>query len=104
MNNYSPIFTEEQLTELYPAEIHFESALKKSKLVGVPTWLTKQIVTIYEKATGKHISHNFSCIVCQMSTYKKIGDIYFKDKEYYANLKKETIEEQPKQTKKSKKN
>ena len=99
-------FTKEELDELYPAEIHFESVLKQSQLRGAPSWLTKQVSQIYKARFNKPLNKNYNCQVCAFSIYKIVGKEYFKSKEHYNTLSElvvEPAEETPKKSKRSKK-
>lgn len=73
-------FTKEQMTALYEAEIHFES-VKHGYIKSAPRWLTDQVADIYEDATGSKTNRNWNCSQCVADFYRKVGKLYFADKE-----------------------
>lgn len=84
-----PIFTQQQLEQLYKAEIHFESAVHSSTIRSAPRWLTEEVTAIYEKATGKRLAHNFSCPSCVLNNYRTIGKLYYESKLFYEQQKQQ---------------
>lgn len=75
------IYTEEQWETIKQASPHFDTA-RHEYIRNAPRWLTEQIISVYEAATGKTILHkNLSCAVCMLNIYKQIGKTYFSDLE-----------------------
>lgn len=92
-------FTKEQLKNLYPAEIHFDSVVNRSTIRNAPSWLTEQVINIYYEATGKKLNYQKVCSVCTFNIYKTVGKIYFEDLE---QLKSEVEPETKPETKNTK--
>ncbi len=96
-------FTDEEMKQLYKAQIHFESVLKESRLKGAPGWLTKEVAQLYEKRFGKKLNRNYNCQVCAFSIYRIVGEQYFKQlQEKQAEVETEPAKS-PKSPKKPKK-
>lgn len=74
------IYTEEQWRLIKQASPHYETA-RHEYIRNAPRWLTEQIISVYEAATGKTVMHkDLSCAVCVLNIYKQIGKTYFQDK------------------------
>lgn len=75
------IYTEEQWKLIKEASPHYETA-KHEYIRNAPRWLTEQIISVYEAATGKTVMHkDLSCAVCVLNIYKQVGKTYFADLE-----------------------
>lgn len=73
-------FTKEQLEILKEAEPHFLTA--KSGYVRYATRALHTLVAdTYFEATGQKIPANWSCSICVLNLYRKVGYFYFKDLE-----------------------
>lgn len=86
-------FTEEQLEQLYDAEIHFDNACHKGCIRNVPAWLTEKVVNIYFQATGKKLNFKKGCSACVMNIMKTVGYIYFDDKAELKSKVEPVVEE-----------
>ena len=73
-------FTPEQLEILKEAEVHFEQATH-GYVRYAPRDLHTLVANTYFEATGQKIPANWSCGTCVLNLYRKVGSIYFKDKE-----------------------
>lgn len=82
-------FTREQLDLLYPAEIHFQSAIQDNTIRNCSRQLVETVKMVYENATGTKAHVNMSCHVCRFQFIKKVGLIYFNDKKYWDKQPKE---------------
>ena len=93
------IYTDEQWELIRQASPHFETA-KRDYIRNAPRWLTEQIMSVYEGATGKTImSRDLSCAVCVLRIYQTVGKTYFADLQERNQIKeKETKNGEPKQT------
>lgn len=80
------IFTDEQFESLKIAEPLFETAQK-----GYVKYATREITNIvadvYFQATGQKIPKNWSCSICVLNLYRRVGLDYFKDKEEREKIK-----------------
>ncbi len=74
------IFTDEQFEALKIAEPHFETA-RNGYVKGVLRVITNKVADIYFEATGQKIPKTWSCSICVLNLYRKVGAAYFKDKE-----------------------
>ena len=73
------IYNEEQWQLISQASPHFETA-RRDYIRNAPQWLTEQIMSVYEDATGKTImSKNLTCAVCVLRIYQTVGKTYFAD-------------------------
>ena len=73
-------FTPEQLEILKEAETHFTQA-KNGYVRYASRDLHNLVANTYYEATGQKIPANWSCGICVLNLYKKVGYFYFKDKE-----------------------
>ena len=73
-------FTQEQLEKLKAAEPFFKTARD-----GYVRYATRDmnnlVASTYFEATGQKIPANWSCSICVLNLYRKVGYFYFKDKE-----------------------
>ena len=92
------IYNEEQWQQIKQASPHFETA-RRDYIRNAPQWLTEQIISVYEDATGKTImSKNLTCAVCVLHIYQTIGKTYFSDLDERNQIKeKENKNNEPKQ-------
>lgn len=80
-------FTKEQLEVLKQAEVHFNTA--RNGYVRYATRAMNNLVAdTYFEATGQKIPGSWSCSVCVLNLYRKVGYFYFKDLE---ELEKEKV-------------
>lgn len=73
-------FTLEQLEKLKEAEPHFLTA-KSGYVRFAPRNLHTLVADTYFEATGQKIPSQWSCSICILNLYRKVGYFYFKDKE-----------------------
>ncbi len=73
-------FTPEQLEILKEAEPHFEQATH-GYIRYASRDLHNLVADTYYKATGQKIPANWSCGICVLNLYRKVGYFYFKDLE-----------------------
>lgn len=73
-------FTPEQLEILKEAEPHFTQA-KSGYIRYASRDLHNLVADTYYEATGQKIPANWSCSICVLNLYRKVGYFYFKDKE-----------------------
>lgn len=73
-------FTPEQLEKLKKAEVHFTQA-KNGYVKYASRDLHTLVADTYYEATGQKIPANWSCGICILNLYRKVGSIYFKDLE-----------------------
>ena len=73
-------FTQSQLEILKEAEVFFEQATH-GYVRYAPRTLHTLVADTYFEATGQKIPANWSCSTCVLNLYRKVGSIYFKDKE-----------------------
>lgn len=73
-------FTPEQLEILKKAETHFTQA-KNGYVRYASRDLHTLVADTYYEATGQKIPANWSCGICILNLYRKVGSIYFKDLE-----------------------
>lgn len=72
------IFNDEQMEKLKAAEKHFYSAQKG--WIKYATRDTHNLVAdIYYEATGQKIPKTWSCSICVLNLYRKVGTLYFRD-------------------------
>lgn len=73
------IYNDAQFAIIKKASPHYETA-RHDYVRNAPTWLTQEIINVYEAATGKTILHKtINCAVCVLRIYQTIGQTYFKD-------------------------
>lgn len=73
------IYNDEQWEQIKQASPHYETA-RRDYIRNAPRWLTEQIMTVYEDATGRTImSRNLNCAVCVLHIYQTVGKTYFAD-------------------------
>ena len=83
------IYNEQQWEAIQQASPHFETA-RHDYIRNAPRWLSEQIISVYEAATGKTIPNvNLNCAVCVLHIYQTIGKTYFADWEERLNKNKE---------------
>lgn len=82
-------FTKEQLEKLKEAEPHFKTA-KNGYVRFASRALHNLVADTYFEATGQKIPANWSCSICVLNLYRKVGYFYFKDLE---ELEKQTSSE-----------
>lgn len=73
-------FTKEQLEKLKEAEVFFEQATH-GYVRYAPRVLHTLVADTYYEATGQKIPANWSCSICVLNLYRKVGYFYFKDLE-----------------------
>lgn len=73
-------FTKEQLEKLKEAEPHFLTA-KNGYVRYASRALHTLVADTYFEATGQKIPANWSCSICVLNLYRKVGYFYFKDLE-----------------------
>ena len=73
-------FTPEQLEKLKEAEPHFRTA-RDGYIRYAPRVLHTLVADTYYEATGQKIPANWSCSICVLNLYRKVGYYYFKDLE-----------------------
>lgn len=73
-------FTKEQLEKLKEAEPHFLTA-KSGYVRYASRALHTLVADTYFEATGQKIPANWSCSICVLNLYRKVGYFYFKDLE-----------------------
>ena len=73
-------FTKEQLEKLKEAEPHFIQA-KSGYIRYASRALHTLVADTYFEATGQKIPANWSCSICVLNLYRKVGYFYFKDLE-----------------------
>lgn len=84
------IYNDRQWEIIKEAAPHFETA-KHDYISNAPRYLTEQIITTFELATGKKIMHrNLSCAICVLHIYQQIGKTYFEDLENHQTKSKNT--------------
>ena len=84
-------FTDTQLEILKEAEPHFRTA--KSGFVRYASRdLSNKVADTYFQATGQIIPKNWSCGICVLNLYRKVGWFYFKDLE---ELEKNKVSNEP---------
>lgn len=87
-------FTDEQFKTLQEAEPHFESSRH-----GWVKYATREICNtvadVYFQATGQVISHSWSCSICVLNLFRRVGALYFEDKTSREELNKVSIEPEP---------
>ena len=71
------------------AEYHFTTITQSQFKRGTPLAYDTEIADMYDKATNTKIDRNWSCKSCAYHSYKKIADLYFETKKYYAKKEKE---------------
>lgn len=73
-------FTKEQLEILKEAEPHFKSS-RNGWVRYASKELSNKVADTYFKATGQVIPKTWSCSICVLNLYRKVGYFYFKDLE-----------------------
>lgn len=73
-------FTKEQLEKLKEAEPYFNQA-KNGYIRYASRALHTLVADTYFEATGQKIPANWSCSICVLNLYRKVGYFYFKDLE-----------------------
>lgn len=84
-------FTKEQLEVLKEAEPHFRTA-QNGYVRFATKALNNLVADTYFEATGQKIPGSWSCSVCVLNLYRKVGWFYFKDLE---ELEKEKVSNEP---------
>lgn len=88
-------FTDEQLEILKEAEVHFKSA-KSGYVRYASRELSNKVADTFFQATGQVIPKTWSCSICVLNLYRKVGWFYFKDlEEREAKLKVSNEPEPP---------
>lgn len=82
-------FTKEQLEKLKEAEKQFKTA-RDGYVRYATRALNDLVANTYFEATGQKIPSNWSCSICVLNLYRKVGYFYFKDLE---ELEKQTSSE-----------
>lgn len=90
------MFSKEQMKRLQEmgAEYHFTTITLSQFKRGTPLSYDNEIADMYDKATNTKIDRNWSCKSCAYHSYKKIADLYFESKKYYAKKEKEKEEKE----------
>lgn len=73
-------FTDTQLELLKEAEPHFNTA-RKGFIRYASRDLSDKVADIYFEATGQKIPKTWSCSICVLNLYRKVGYFYYKDLE-----------------------
>lgn len=73
-------FTQAQLEKLKEAEPHFRTA-RDGFVRYAPRNLHTLVANTYYEATGQKIPANWTCSICVLNLYRKVGYFYFKDLE-----------------------
>lgn len=82
------ILTDDQWQRIKKASPHFETA-RRDYIRNCPRWITEQVISVYEEATGKTINRkNITCATCILRLFQNIGKLYFWNKEYREGLEK----------------
>lgn len=74
------IFTDDQLEILKEAEPFFRTA-KNGYVRYAPRDLSNKVADTYFQATGQVIPKTWSCSICVLNLYRKVGYFYYKDLE-----------------------
>ena len=82
-------FTKEQLEKLKEAEKQFKTA-RDGYVRYATRALNDLVANTYFEATGQKIPSNWSCSICVLNLYRKVGYFYLKDLE---ELEKQTSSE-----------
>ena len=82
-------FTKEQLEKLKEAEKQFKTA-RDGYVRYATRALNDLVANTYFEATGQKIPANWSCSICVLNLYRKVGYFYLKDLE---ELEKQTSSE-----------
>lgn len=95
------IFSDEQWKVIANAAPHFETS-RRDYIRNAPRYLTEQIISVYENATGKTImSKDLNCAVCVLHIYQTIGKTYFTELEERNKLEKDKENEKGNDNKKN---
>lgn len=90
------IYNDEQWEVIKKASNLYESA-KQQYIRNASRALTKEIIDVYESATGKKMLHkNLSCAACVLRVYQTVGKTYFDDFENHQNKNSADLEERKK--------
>lgn len=96
------IYNEEQWQLIKQASPHFETA-RRDYIRNAPQWLTEQIISVYEDATGKTImSKNLTCAVCVLRIYQTVGKTYFADLDERNKIKEKELTKNVNESKQAK--
>jgi len=86
------LFSKEQIQQLKKIDViqHFNTVLDSQYKRGTTSIQDTTLADIYDAATGKKISRNFSCKSCVYNLYRDAGKLYRESLEYQKkeNLKK----------------
>lgn len=77
-------FTKEQLEVLKEAEPHFKTA-QNGWVRYAPKELSNIVADTFFQATGQVIPKTWSCSVCVLNLYRRVGYFYFQDLEEQAS-------------------
>ncbi len=95
------IYTDEQWELIRQASPHYETA-RHDYIRNAPQWLTEQIMSVYEDATGKTImSKNLTCAVCVLHIYQTVGKTYFADLDERNQIKEKELTKNVNESKKA---
>lgn len=85
-------YSKEQIKKLKELDViqHFNTVLDSEYKRGTFKETDEKVADIYEEATGKQISRNFSCKLCVFNLYRDAGKLYRESELYYKqeNLRK----------------
>lgn len=79
-------FTKEELDMLKPAEPYFKQVQQGYKHY-TPNKMNDLVGELYERVSGKSISHNWGCSHCLKTAFELCGKIYFDSINHYENEK-----------------
>lgn len=76
-------FTKKQIEQLYPAEVHFQNAIRDGVVRNCRRTLLDTVADIYDEATKSTSRRKWSCPTCVYNFLKMVGKAYFADKKTY---------------------
>lgn len=86
------IIDKDTLSSLAKFETSFRYAIK-SNFVSIKTSEFGEFVTLYNQFFTPLKQSQMSCNTCRLNAMKKLGELYFQNKEYYEEKEKEPVEE-----------
>ena len=86
------IIDKDTLSSLAKFETSFRYAIK-SNFVSIKTSEFGEFVTLYNQFFPPLKQSQMSCNTCRLNAMKKLGELYFQNKEYYEEKEKEPVEE-----------
>ncbi len=89
------IIDKDTLSTLSKFETTFRYAIK-SNFVSIKTSEFGEFITLYNQFFPPLKQSQMSCNTCRLNAMKKLGELYFENKEYYVEKEKEMeVEEEP---------